>query len=159
MRRRIGRKTGSLILAAALIAASAQPVMAEQGGNEAQGQISARVGEAADMPAVETDEVTWTGGKLKIPVSLGGYSADELIVVLNEKNEDGGVISSRLLDIEGENAVCDMVSFVDVTGEEWFAKAGDHFRTVAFESAETRETIAEDDVTMTVSNGRSLRLH
>ena len=38
MRRRIGRKTGSLILAAALIAASAQPVMAEQGENEAQGQ-------------------------------------------------------------------------------------------------------------------------
>ncbi len=150
MRRRIGRKTGSLILAAALIAASAQPVMAEQGENEAQGQISVRAGEAADMPAVETDEVTWTGGKLKIPVSLGGYSADELIVVLNEKNENGLVISSRLLDIEGENAVCDMVSFVDVTGEEWFAKAGDHFRTVAFESAETRETIAEDDVTIHV---------
>ena len=66
MRRRIGRKTGSLILAAALIAVSAQPVMAEQGRVEAQGQISARVGEAADMPAVETDEVTWTGGKLKM---------------------------------------------------------------------------------------------
>ena len=123
MRRRIGRKTGSLILAAALIAVSAQPVMAEQGRVEAQGQISARVGEAADMPAVETDEVTWTGGKLKIPVSLGGYSADELIVVLNEKNENGLVISSRLLDIEGENAVCDMVSFVDVTGEEWGSSA------------------------------------
>lgn len=148
MRRRIGRKTGSLILAAALIAASAQPVMAEQGESEAQGQISARVGEAADMPAVETDEVTWTGGKLKIPVSLGGYSADELIVVLNEKNEDGIAISSRLLDIEGENAVCDLVSFNDVTGDEWFAKAGDHSRTVAFESAETGETIAEDDVTI-----------
>ena len=148
MRRRIGRKTGSLILAAALIAVSAQPVMAEQGRVEAQGQISARVGEAADMPAVETDEVTWTGGKLKIPVSLGGYSADELIVVLNEKNEDGIAISSRLLDIEGENAVCDLVSFNDVTGDEWFAKAGDHSRTVAFESAETGETIAEDDVTI-----------
>ena len=34
--------------------------------------------------------------------------------------------------------------------QEWFAKAGDHFRTVAFESAETRETIAEDDVTIHV---------
>lgn len=139
MIKRTGRCLGTLTLAAALVAASVQPVMAKSTEPSAFLQESKK-----ELPGVRMDRVTWEGGKLEIPLSLGGYTADELIVILSEPG-----VSDKLLEIQGDKGVCSLVSYSDIDGDEWYAKAGDYARKVVFKLKDGK-VLAEADLTIHV---------
>ena len=165
MKRETVRRLGGFALAAVLATASVQPVLAEEPNPEAQNteaavqtaeQESAADVERAEKkkPSVTVDSVDWNGDKLKVPVDLGDYSAEEVEITCERRR--GGTGWSIGLDYENGYAVGTVIDYMRLSLDKnssfydnWYTKAGDYEQIISFVDKK-QNVIAKENVTVHV---------
>lgn len=110
------------------------------------------------QPSVTVDSVTWEGGQLKVPVDLGGYTADEILPVLRFAPENTDTSEWwRYPTIEGDYVVYSPISDFDSCDVETFwTQAGTYNATMEFKLYDTEDLICTDSFTVTIPSSSKL---
>ena len=101
-------------------------------------------------PVVAVDSVTWEGGLLKVPVDLGGYTADEITAVLRFAPENTDTSERwHYPTLEGDYVVYSpMQDFESCDIETFWTKEGTYNATMEFSDSE--DLICTDSFTITI---------
>lgn len=104
-------------------------------------------------PVVAADSVTWEGGLLKVPVDLGGYTADEILPVLRFAPENTDTQSMwRYPTLEGDYVVYSPLrDYESCDIETFWTKKGTYDVTMEFHLSDSSEDlICTDTFTLTI---------
>ena len=98
-------------------------------------------------PRVTAESITWDGGQLKIPVDLGGYTSDEILLVLRLGPENTETIQTwRYPRLEGNFAIYSPMSDFHSCDEQTFwTKEGNYRATLEFHLADDSEKLINED--------------
>lgn len=153
---RIGKWFGTLTLITALMTSSILPVMAEENcpGQEAQVEAVSTEAQAneKEKPSVTVDTITVDGGRLEIPIDLGGYRADEIRVIL-EKSEENRISFYRSKDMDETRVVFQLYEGGLMEEAVWYARKGSYRATVSFQKGSLEmgfEDVSEYDLTVNI---------
>ncbi len=98
-------------------------------------------------PRVTAESITWDGGQLKIPVDLGGYTSDEILLVLRLGPENTETIQTwRYPKLEGDFAIYSPMSdFKSCDEKTFWTKEGIYRATLEFHLADDSEKLINED--------------
>lgn len=123
------------------------------------GEISkyTSVEQRSASPAVTASSVTWNGGFLKIPVNLGGYSAEDIDVNISVRNGSGKPSMFTASTITNNEITASVLSSFDSCEQKQICTdAGTYSMTVNFYNKSSHAQLGTSTLSLVVSQNSTV---